>query len=71
MFKFDFDLAEEELDEEVVAQTPAGASADSAESHDQATQQPLQCFAEHSLSDVVRQIINLQFPSTDPPRWIP
>lgn len=71
MFKFDFDLAEEELDEEVVAQTTAGASADSAKAPDQATQQPLQSFAEHSLSDIVRPIINLQFPSTDPSHRIP
>lgn len=65
MFKFDFDLAEEELDEEVVAQTTAGASADSAEVHGQVTKEPLQSFAEHPLNDLVRLIINLQFPSTD------
>lgn len=70
MFKFDFDLAEEELDEEVVAQTIAGASAYSAEAHDQAIQEPSQSFAEHSLSDIVRPIINLQFPSTHPPHCI-
>lgn len=71
MFKFDFDLAEEELDEEVVAQTTAGASTDSEKACNKAAQQPLQAFAEHSLSDIVRPIINLQYPSTDPSHRIP
>ena len=66
MFKFDFDLAEDQLDEEVVAQTTAGASADSAEAHHEAIQEPLQSFAEHSLNEIVRPIINLHFSSTDP-----
>lgn len=72
MFKFDFDLAEEELDEEVVAQTTAGASADSAKTDDQAPQEPLQSFAEHSLSEILKALPNiisyspLRIPSLSP-----